>query len=113
MIGSNHICQCEPTMGSETFARTMAKWPGVFCLLGTKNLELGTGSPIHTAKFDIDDNVLVYGIAAHICYATCFLNADITPPVFPGAFSDIYKKLDLPEDQIMYLQGKIDDYKTY
>lgn len=110
LIGEESVCRCEPELGSETFARTMAKWSGVYVLLGTGNEVLGTGAPIHSAKFDIDTDVLKYGVAAHVAYATGFLNSDIKTTKFGGSFADIYRTLDLPQDQIKYLQGETDDY---
>ena len=112
MIGAERVCQCEPKMGSESFARTMKMWPGVFALLGTGNEEKGTGAPIHTSQFDVDNSVLKYGIAAHVCYAIGFLQSDIHVEKYNGSFADMYRQLMLPEDQIQYLDGKIDKYTS-
>ena len=60
-------------MASESFARFLAKWPGVFAFIGIKNEEKGVGAAHHNPSFDIDEAVLYKGTAAAATYALAFL----------------------------------------
>lgn len=51
----------EPTMLSEDFSYYLERVPGVFFKLG-----LGTGIPLHTPEFDLDERALVTGVEAMI-----------------------------------------------
>ncbi|MBQ4506408.1 MAG: amidohydrolase [Firmicutes bacterium] len=69
--GSAH--PCEPWMASETYGGFLAQWPGVLCLLGVGDPEKGSGAAHHNGQFDIDESVLIKGVAAAVCYAKNFL----------------------------------------
>lgn len=109
-IGSERICSREPQMGSETFGKAIAMWPGVYALLGTRNDAKGTGAEHHNAKFDIDDQVLKYGAAAYAVYAEAFLASDIdlSPRKYPGTFADMYEEQGVPQEFVDYLRHKTD-----
>ncbi len=78
-------------MGNETMGRALLKWPGVYIRLGTKNHEKGSEGLYHTSEFDIDEDVLKYGAAAHLAYAFAFLNSDIDTSkyAYKGSFADM------------------------
>ena len=71
-LGKEHISCREPWMASETMAVTLMKFPGVFAFLGTNNPEKGTGADQRNGRFDIDEDVLKYCVAAHVAYAMSF-----------------------------------------
>lgn len=75
-LGSENVGPIDPWMASESFARYLAQWPGVFALLGIKNEEKGTGAAHHNQAFDIDEDVLVKGSAGAATYAIEYLKAD-------------------------------------
>lgn len=58
------VSPCEPWYASEAFNcyRTLGGWPSVFCHLGIKNKEYGSGAPHHNGYFDVDEGVLKYGL---------------------------------------------------
>lgn len=70
-------------MGSESFATYAAYYPAVYAWLGTGNAEKGTDAPAHHPAFDIDEDALAVGVAAHVAFAEEFLSggyvADFTP----------------------------------
>jgi len=109
-IGSERIISCEPKMGSETFGKTIAMWPGVYAHVGTRSERKGTGADHHNPKFDIDEDVLKYGAAAYAVYAEAFLNADIdvSDCAYPGSFADMYEEQGVPKEFVEYLQRKTD-----
>ena len=108
VIEPQKICQCEPWLASEPFSRTLCKWPGVYALLGIQNEEKGTGAPHHNGKFDVDDEVLKYGVAAHVSYALAFLKSeiDLDDCRYQGTWADLYSELERPKEEIAYLRGE-------
>ncbi|MBQ9614364.1 MAG: amidohydrolase [Lachnospiraceae bacterium] len=60
---------CEPSLGSETFARYTKKYGGALAFLGIDNKELGSGAPLHSPEFDLDEDALSLGTAAHVLFA--------------------------------------------
>lgn len=59
-----------PAFGSESFSGYSELAPSVFVKLGIKNEELGSGAGHHTAKFDVDTDVIYYGssLASYFAY---------------------------------------------
>ena len=112
MIGAEALCRCDPWMSSEPFSRSLAMWPGVFALVGTRNEALGTGAPHHSAEFEVDPAVLKQGTAASVSYALGFLNSALALPKPWKSFADLYESMGLPEDQIGYLRGLRADYDS-
>ena len=72
-LGIDCLTTAEPWMASESFARFLNKWPGVFAFIGIKNEEKGVGAAHHNPSFDIDEAVLYKGTAAAAAYALAFL----------------------------------------
>ncbi len=54
---------------SESFSRYLSAFGGVFCHLGIKNDEYGSGAAHHNTYFDIDEGVLSLGVTASVAYA--------------------------------------------
>jgi metal-dependent amidase/aminoacylase/carboxypeptidase family protein len=50
-------------MGSEDAAFFMQEVPGCYFFLGSANAERGLDAPHHSPRFDIDEDVLVLGVA--------------------------------------------------
>lgn len=67
------VVPCDPWFGSESFGFYLQRYPGVFAHLGIANPACGSGSPHHTARFDIDESVLKLGVAATLAYACAYL----------------------------------------
>lgn len=51
-----------PQMAAEDFSFYLEKVPGLFFLLGTKNIEKNFIYPLHNPKFNFDENVLEVGL---------------------------------------------------
>jgi hippurate hydrolase len=51
-------------MTAEDFAWYSQKVPACFIRWGTGNTEKGISSSVHTPEFEIDEDAMVYGIAA-------------------------------------------------
>ncbi len=77
-IGKERIITSQPSMGSESFAHYQQRMPGVFAMLGIKNEAKGTGAAHHNRLFDVDEDVLYLGVAAHVTYALEFLKSSIS-----------------------------------
>jgi len=54
------------TMASEDFSEFSDRVPGVFMFLGAGNAAKGTTVSHHNPRFDIDEDVLVNGVAMHV-----------------------------------------------
>ena len=68
-LGPEYYQACPPTMGSESFAHYTDSFGGALAFLGIANEKLGTGAPLHTPEFDIDEEALPLGTAAYVLFA--------------------------------------------
>lgn len=59
----------EPSMAGDDFAYFAKAVPSVYLFLGSGNQKRGLTEPLHSSKFDIDENCLKTGIAAITAYA--------------------------------------------
>lgn len=62
-------------MGSDDFANYACRIPGLYFFLSTNNPEKGITEPNHSPRFDVDEEVLVRGVAASVAIAIEYLNA--------------------------------------
>ena len=60
-IGDDVYRKTNPTLGSETFAHYTNKFGGAIAFLGIANSELGSGAPLHSPEFDLDESALKVG----------------------------------------------------
>ena len=75
LLGKNKVkILSEPTMGVESFAYFSLKVPSMFYQLGCGNHEKGIIYPLHSSKFDIDEECLQVGVAVHCDMAMNYLN---------------------------------------
>ncbi len=65
----NYVC-----MAGEDFAEFTAEVPGTFYFIGAGNEEKNCTYPHHHPKFDIDEDVLKYGVEMHLKSVFNFLN---------------------------------------
>ena len=61
-IGKENMEILPPSMGAEDFAYYLEKCPGAIFRLGVRNEEKGLIQPHHSALFDIDEEVLPFGV---------------------------------------------------
>lgn len=61
-LGKEQYLSCKANLGSESFAHYVDKYSGALAFLGIKNNEAGSGSPLHSSCFDLDENALKYGV---------------------------------------------------
>ncbi len=61
-IGKENVESIRPSMGGEDFAYYLQKIPGSFFRLGTRNENKGITHPFHSSRFDIDEDVLPFGV---------------------------------------------------
>ena len=66
--GEEPVKELPPIMASEDFAYFLEQAPGTFFRLGCGNAEKGITHGMHTSRFDIDEDVLPFGVAvfAHL-----------------------------------------------
>jgi metal-dependent amidase/aminoacylase/carboxypeptidase family protein len=62
------------SIASEDFSEFSIRIPGVFMFLGAGNPEKETDYPHHNPRFNIDEDVLVQGVAMHVQGALNFFN---------------------------------------
>lgn len=63
MLGVEHVHELGVRMTAEDFAYYAQQIPACFYRLGTSNKSKNLGAPLHTDKFDIDEDALVIGAA--------------------------------------------------
>jgi amidohydrolase len=61
-IGEENVEFLRPSMGAEDFAYYLQKIPGSFFRLGCRNEAKGIVHPYHSSLFDIDEEVLPFGV---------------------------------------------------
>jgi len=61
-IGKENVDFIRPSMGGEDFAYYLEKVPGSFFRLGCRNEAKGIVNPFHSSRFDIDEDVLPFGV---------------------------------------------------
>jgi len=61
-IGKENVEVLRPSMGAEDFAYYLEKIPGSFFRLGIRNEKRGIIHPYHSSLFDIDEEVLPFGV---------------------------------------------------
>jgi amidohydrolase len=74
IMSKDSIVEMPKQAGSEDFSEYLAKVPGTFVMIGTANVEKDTCYVNHHPKFDIDEDMLEYGVALHVQYAVDYLN---------------------------------------
>ncbi|WP_094546333.1 M20 metallopeptidase family protein [Petroclostridium xylanilyticum] len=71
---SNILWGREPSMGGEDFAYFAEKVPSTFFRLGCGNPEKGITHPIHSTKFDVDEDCIAVGASILAQFAVDYLN---------------------------------------
>lgn len=75
IIGNkNVVLMHQPTMGAEDFAFFTEKIPGALFRLGTSNKDKGLVAPLHSSKFDVDEDSLVIGTKMMSWIAARYVN---------------------------------------
>lgn len=72
-LGPAVLYQTEPWMASETFALTLARYPGILAFTGIMDPEIGSGANHHNAKFDIGEKGLTTGVEGALAYVLSLL----------------------------------------
>jgi amidohydrolase len=73
LYGDNVLGDIEKVMGGEDFAFFSEKTPGAMAFIGIGNKAKQTDYPLHSNKFNIDEDVLPIGAALHAQFALDFL----------------------------------------
>ena len=63
----------DPIFGAEDFAYYLCEVPGMYAIIGTKNVEKGIVEMNHSSSFDIDEDVLLSGVELLYSLAIDFL----------------------------------------
>ena len=61
LLGEENVHDLPIRMTAEDFAYFAQEVPACFYRLGTTNSERNIGAPLHTSRFDVDENSLVIG----------------------------------------------------
>jgi amidohydrolase len=78
-IGEENVEILKPSMGGEDFAYYLEKVPGSFFRLGCRNEEKGIIHPFHSTLFNIDEEVLPFGVEMFIRIIDQYLEMKIFP----------------------------------
>jgi amidohydrolase len=76
-IGKENVEVVKPSMGGEDFAYYLEKVPGSYFRLGCRNEEKGLIHPYHSSLFDIDEDVLPFGVEMFIRIIDQYLELEI------------------------------------
>jgi len=77
-IGGENVEVLRPSMGGEDFAYYLEKVPGAFFRLGIRNESKGIVHPYHSRLFDIDEEVLPFGVEMLVRVIDEYLNLNLT-----------------------------------
>ncbi len=80
LFGESRVHELPIRMTAEDFAYFAQAVPACFYRLGTSNKVKGIGAPLHTSKFDIDEEALQTGTALMAWLAVKALEEDYSPP---------------------------------
>lgn len=96
-IGEERIVVGELSLGGESFSTLTAYYPSVMAHVGTGNKEKGTTAQLHSPFFEVDPDVLKYGVAATVAYALGFLahKEPIAFTPFVGTIKEFYASLNI------------------
>jgi amidohydrolase len=72
-IGKENVEILQPSMGAEDFAYYLEKCPGAIFRLGVRNEKKGLIQPHHNALFNIDEEVLPFGVEMFVSVIDEFL----------------------------------------
>lgn len=73
-MGEEALCVAEPWMACESYQAFLKWWPGVITFTGIQSEKSGAGANHHTPEFDVDEEGMIYGVAAAVAYTVEFLN---------------------------------------
>ena len=76
-IGKENVEVLKPSMGGEDFAYYLEKVPGSFFRLGCRNEGKGIVHPYHSSLFDVDEEVLPFGVEMFIRIIDQYLELEI------------------------------------
>lgn len=77
VIGEENVEALKPSMGGEDFAYYLEKVPGSFFRLGIRNEMKGIVHPYHSSLFDIDEEVLPFGVEIFVRIIDQYLRLNI------------------------------------
>jgi len=77
-IVKENIEVLKPSMGAEDFAYYLERCPGSYFRLGCRNEEKGIIHPYHSSLFDIDEEVLPFGVEMFVRVIDQFLGLEMT-----------------------------------
>lgn len=77
-IGKENVAFLQPSMGGEDFAYYLQKVPGSFFRLGCRNEAKGFVNPFHNSRFDLDEEVLPFGVEMFVRIIDEFLGLGLT-----------------------------------
>ncbi len=77
-IGEENVEVLKPSMGAEDFAYYLEKCPGSYFRLGCRNEEKGILHPYHSSLFDIDEEVLPFGVEMFTRIIDQYLGLNLT-----------------------------------
>ena len=84
-LGEDALTVTEPWMASESMMTYLKLWPGVITFTGIASEAVGSGANHHTPEFDVDEQGMIYGVAAALGYVVEFLNYEGEIPFKPFA----------------------------
>ena len=95
-IGKERVVAGELSLGGESFSTLTAYYPSIMAHVGNYNPEKGTTAQLHSPFFEVDQEVMKYGVAATVAYALGFLAhkepIEFTP--FTGTIREFYASLN-------------------
>ena len=76
-IGKENVEFINPSMGGEDFAYYLQKIPGSFFRLGCRNEQKGIVHPFHSSRFNIDEDVLPFGVEMFVRIIDQYLGLEL------------------------------------
>ena len=76
-VGKENVELLKPSMGGEDFAYYLQKVRGAFFRLGCRNEQKGIVHPLHSSLFDVDEDVLPFGVEMFVRIVSRFLDLEM------------------------------------
>ena len=96
-IGEDRVVPGELSLGGESFSTLTSYYPSIMAHVGNRTPEKGMTAQLHSPFFEVDPDVLKYGVAATVAYALGFLAhkepIEFTP--FTGTIKEFYASLNV------------------
>jgi len=75
VLGADHVLDAEPNFAAEDFSFVLQRVPGAALMLGVRDPSWSEPKPVHTPRFQLDENAIPIGVASMTAVALEYLGS--------------------------------------